>query len=73
MTELQPLLLYKLIPHLHYKSQIYVDVIDIKDLSYSGQASKIYDWFAFSVCNTATIMQIGIDKENILHLIVRAN
>lgn len=73
MAEMKPFVLYELIPHLHYKSQIYVDVIDIKDLFYSGQVSKIYEWFAFSVVNTATIIQVGIDRQDVLHLKVRAN
>ena len=66
MPELQPLLLFKLIPHLHYKTQIEVDVINVKDCVYKGQASKIYDWFAFSSCNTSPVLQIGIDTDNVL-------
>lgn len=73
MTELQPLLLYKLIPHLHYKTEIEVHVTNIKDLTYKGQASKIYDWFAFQICNTSPVFQISIDINNVLHITVRGD
>ena len=71
MTELQPLLLYKLIPHLHYKTQIEVHVLNMEKLTYQGQASKIYDWFAFSVYNTAHVIQIGISIDDTLVITIR--